>query len=109
MRRTAVWDERISVSDRGIWQKPPAVTTDFASMTNLIPNGWRTLAQSMIKKRCVKSLCWAIHLLRTCLTLLKIPALVYPCDTQTNPVGEKVKIGSEEFTVIGVLKKNSAA
>jgi len=27
---------------------------------------------------------------------------------QVDPVGQKVKIGSEEFTVIGVLKKNSA-
>jgi putative ABC transport system permease protein len=27
---------------------------------------------------------------------------------KVNPVGEKVKIGSEEFTVVGVLEKNSA-
>jgi len=31
-----------------------------------------------------------------------------PVTLQTNPVGEKIKIGNEEFTVIGVLKKSSA-
>ncbi|MFM2644048.1 ABC transporter permease [Vibrio chagasii] len=105
---TAVWDERITVGDRGIWQKPLAVTTDFASMTNLIPiDGGRWL-NPLDQKEMRKVVVLGYSLAADLFNPIEDFSWFTPVTLQTNPVGEKVKIGSEEFTVIGVLKKNSA-
>ncbi|MCY9825952.1 ABC transporter permease [Vibrio chagasii] len=105
---TAVWDERITVGDRGIWQKPLAVTTDFASMTNLIPMDGGRWLNPLDQKEMRKVVVLGYSLAADLFNPIEDFSWFTPVTLQTNPVGEKVKIGSEEFTVIGVLKKNSA-
>ncbi|MEC7941555.1 MAG: ABC transporter permease [Pseudomonadota bacterium] len=105
---TAVWDERITVGDRGIWQKPLAVTTDFASMTNLIPMDGGRWLNPLDQKEMRKVVVLGHSLAADLFNPIEDFSWFTPVTLQTNPVGEKVKIGSEEFTVIGVLKKNSA-
>ncbi|MGR2665652.1 ABC transporter permease [Vibrio campbellii] len=105
---TAVWDERITVGDRGIWQKPLAVTTDFASMTNLIPMDGGRWLNPLDQKEMRKVVVLGYSLAADLFNPNEDFSWFAPVTLQTNPVGEKVKIGTEEFTVIGVLKKNSA-
>lgn len=88
--------------------KPLAVTTDFASMTNLIlMDGGRWL-NPLDQKEMRKVVVLGYSLAADLFNPIEDFSWFTPVTLQTNPVGEKVKIGSEEFTVIGVLKKNSA-
>ncbi|MDC5821341.1 ABC transporter permease [Vibrio europaeus] len=105
---TARWNERISAGDRGSWQEPLAVTTEFASLTNLQPlagGRWlNPLDQKEMRKVVVLGYSLAADLFNPVEDFSWFAAVTL----QVNPVGKKVKIGSEEFTVVGVLKKNSA-
>ncbi|MFW7523339.1 ABC transporter permease [Vibrio ostreicida] len=105
---TAVWDERLSAGERSTWGQPLAVPPQFKSMTNLaLQSGGRwfnPLDQKETRKVIVLGYLLAANLFN-------------PEDNDNwfasvtlnvNPVGKQVKIGTEEFTVIGVLKKNSA-
>ncbi|GAJ72962.1 LOW QUALITY PROTEIN: ABC-type antimicrobial peptide transport system, permease component [Vibrio sp. JCM 18904] len=105
---TAKWKERITVGDRNSCQEPLAVTSEFQSMTNLVPMAGGAMVKSTRSKRDAQSRC----------TGLTGSRLIQPNEDfswfatvtlQVNPVGgKKVKIGNEEFTVVGVLEKNSA-
>ncbi|MCG9597983.1 ABC transporter permease [Vibrio sp. Isolate25] len=105
---TAMWDEDITVGDRGTWRQPLAVTTGFQTMTNLAPlSGGRwfnPLDQKEQRKVVVLGYLLAADLFNPEDDFNWFAAVTL----KVNPVGEKVKIGSEEFTVVGVLKKNSA-
>lgn len=104
---TARWNESISVGDRGSWQEPLAVTTEFASMTNLIPMAggrWlNPLDQTQMRKVVVLGYSLAADLFNPIDDFNWFATVTL----QANPIGKKVKIGNEEFTVIGVLEKNS--
>ncbi|MGF1719089.1 ABC transporter permease [Vibrio kyushuensis] len=105
---TARWTERITHGDRSAWQEPLAVTTEFASMTNLVPmEGGRWLNpfdQKHRRKVVVLGYTLAANLFNSSNEF----SWYAPEVLQSDPVGKTVKIGSEAFTVIGVLKKNSA-
>ena len=105
---TAIWNERITVGDRGSWQEPLAVTTDFASMTNLTPMDGGRWLNPLDQKQMRKVVVIGKSLSSDLFNPLDNFSWFAPVTLQTDPVGEKVKIGSEEFTVIGVLKKSSA-
>ncbi|MHA2715901.1 ABC transporter permease [Vibrio owensii] len=105
---TAIWNERITVGDRGSWQEPLAVTTDFASMTNLTPMDGGRWLNPLDQKQMRKVVVLGYSLAADLFNPVDDFNWFAPVTLQTDPVGEKVKIGSEEFTVIGVLKKSSA-
>ncbi|WP_261886379.1 ABC transporter permease [Vibrio pomeroyi] len=105
---TAVWDERITVDDRGSWQEPLAVTTDFASMTNLIPMDGGRWLNPLDQKQMRKVVVLGYSIAADLFNPNEDFSWFAPVTLQADPVGKKVKIGNEEFTVIGVLKKNSA-
>ncbi|CAM3737208.1 ABC transporter permease [Vibrio aquimaris] len=105
---TAMWEEDITVGDKYTWRQPLAVGHEFQSMTNLkLLNGGRwfnVIDQREQRKVVVLGYSIAAHFFNP-------EGRESWFDTVTlevNPVGKKVKIGDEEFTVIGVLKKNSA-
>ncbi len=104
---TAQWNENITVGDRGSWQQPIAVPTDFASMTNLtpLPGGrWlNPLDQKQMRKVVVLGYSLAADLFNPTDDYNWFATVTLQADS----VGKKVKIGSEEFTVVGVLAKNS--
>ncbi|WP_199483740.1 ABC transporter permease [Vibrio owensii] len=105
---TAIWNERITVGDRGSWQEPLAVTTDFASMTNLTPMDGGRWLNPLDQKQMRKVVVLGYSLAADLFNPVDDFSWFAPVTLQTDPVGEKVKVGSEEFTVIGVLKKSSA-
>ncbi|HDM8059036.1 ABC transporter permease [Vibrio harveyi] len=104
---SAKWNENITAGNRGSWQKPLAVPTDYASMTNLkpLPGGrWlNPLDQNQMRKVVVLGYSLAADLFNPVDDFNWFAAVTL----QADPVGKKVKIGSEEFTVVGVLAKNS--
>ncbi|EMB9230022.1 ABC transporter permease [Vibrio harveyi] len=104
---SAKWNENITAGNRGAWQKPLAVPTDYASMTNLkpLPGGrWlNPLDQNQMRKVVVLGYSLAADLFNPVDDFNWFAAVTL----QADPVGKKVKIGSEEFTVVGVLAKNS--
>jgi len=106
---TARWNERITAGDRGSWIEPLAVTTEFATMTNLVPlpgGRWlNPLDQKEMRKVVVLGYSLAADLFNPVDDFSWFAAVTL----QVDPVGEKVKIGKEEFTVVGVLAKSSAS
>ncbi|MGI2806124.1 ABC transporter permease [Vibrio vulnificus] len=105
---TARWNEPITVGDRGSWQQPLAVTTEFASMTNLAPREGGRWFNQLDQKQMRKVVVLGYSLAADLFNPVEDFNWFAPVTLQVDPVGQKVKIGSEEFTVIGVLKKNSA-
>ncbi|MCU8133935.1 ABC transporter permease [Vibrio vulnificus] len=105
---TARWNEPITVDDRGSWQQPLAVTTEFASMTNLAPREGGRWFNPLDQKQMRKVVVLGYSLAADLFNPVEDFSWFAPVTLQVDPVGQKVKIGSEEFTVIGVLKKNSA-
>lgn len=105
---TAVWDERVTVGDRGSWQEPLAVTTDFADMTKLTPMDGGRWLNPLDQKEMRKVVVLGYLLAADLFNPNKDFSWFTPVTLKTNPVGKEVKIGSEVFTVVGVLEKNSA-
>ncbi|HDY7663004.1 TPA: ABC transporter permease [Vibrio vulnificus] len=105
---TARWNEPITVGDRGSWQQPLAVTTEFAAMTNLAPREGGRWFNPLDQKQMRKVVVLGYSLAADLFNPVEDFSWFAPVTLQVDPVGQKVKIGSEEFTVIGVLKKNSA-
>ncbi|NAW56567.1 MULTISPECIES: ABC transporter permease [unclassified Vibrio] len=105
---SAEWDERLSVGDRGTWRNPIAVPTEYATMTRLkmMPGSrwFNPLDQKEQRKVIVLGYASAADLFNPNEAFNWFDAV----KLKVNPVGQKVKLGSEEFTVIGVLAKNSA-
>ncbi|EOK5738966.1 ABC transporter permease [Vibrio vulnificus] len=105
---TARWNEPITVGGRGSWQQPLAVTTEFAAMTNLAPREGGRWFNPLDQKQMRKVVVLGYSLAADLFNPVEDFSWFAPVTLQVDPVGQKVKIGSEEFTVIGVLKKNSA-
>ncbi|HIF9275954.1 ABC transporter permease [Photobacterium damselae] len=105
---TAIWNERMTVGDRGSWQDPLAVIPDFASMTNLTTMDGGRWLNPLDQKQARKVVVLGYSLAADLFNPVDNFNWFAPVTLQTDPVGKKVKIGSEEFTVIGVLKKSSA-
>ncbi|EOK6314627.1 ABC transporter permease [Vibrio parahaemolyticus] len=105
---TAKWKERITVGDRSSWQEPLAVTSEFQSMTNLVPMAGGRWLNPLDQKETRKVVVLGYELAADLFNPNKDFSWFATVTLQVNPVGKKVKIGNEEFTVVGVLEKNSA-
>ncbi|EHR6474197.1 ABC transporter permease [Vibrio parahaemolyticus] len=105
---TAKWKERITVGDRSSWQEPLAVTSEFQSMTNLVPIAGGRWLNPLDQKETRKVVVLGYELAADLFNPNEDFSWFATVTLQLNPVGKKVKIGNEEFTVVGVLEKNSA-
>ncbi|EJO2024369.1 ABC transporter permease [Vibrio parahaemolyticus] len=105
---TAKWKERITVGDRNSWQEPLAVTSEFQSMTNLMPMAGGRWLNPLDQKETRKVVVLGYELAADLFNPNEDFSWFATVTLQVNPVGKKVKIGNEEFTVVGVLEKNSA-
>ncbi len=105
---TAKWKERITVGDRSSWQEPLAVTSEFQSMTNLVPMAGGRWLNPLDQKETRKVVVLGYELAADLFNPDEDFSWFATVTLQVNPVGKKVKIGNEEFTVVGVLEKNSA-
>ncbi|HCG7553158.1 ABC transporter permease [Vibrio parahaemolyticus] len=105
---TAKWKERITVGDRNSWQEPLAVTSEFQSMTNLVPMAGGRWLNPLDQKETRKVVVLGYELAADLFNPNEDFSWFATVTLQVNPVGQKVKIGNEEFTVVGVLEKNSA-
>ncbi|ELB2849567.1 ABC transporter permease [Vibrio sp. 1637] len=105
---TAKWKERITVGDRSSWQEPLAVTSEFQSMTNLVPMAGGRWLNPLDQKETRKVVVLGYELAADLFNPNEDFNWFATVTLQVNPVGKKVKIGNEEFTVVGVLEKNSA-
>ncbi|MCR9579960.1 ABC transporter permease [Vibrio antiquarius] len=105
---TAKWKERITVGDRSSWQEPLAVTSEFQSMTNLVPMAGGRWLNPLDQKKTRKVVVLGYELAADLFNPNEDFSWFATVTLQVNPVGKKVKIGNEEFTVVGVLEKNSA-
>ncbi len=105
---TAKWKERITVGDRSSWQEPLAVTSEFQSMTNLVPMAGGRRLNPLDQKETRKVVVLGYELAADLFNPNEDFSWFATVTLQVNPVGQKVKIGNEEFTVVGVLEKNSA-
>jgi len=105
---TARWNEGISAGDRSSWQEPLAVTTEFAAITNLHPLAGGRWLNPLDQKGTRKVIVLGYSLAADLFNPVDDFSWFAAVTLQTNPVGKKVKIGKEEFTVVGVLEKNSA-
>ncbi|EHJ9977449.1 ABC transporter permease [Vibrio parahaemolyticus] len=105
---TAKWKERITVGDRNSWQEPLAVTSEFQSMTNLVPMAGGRWLNPLDQKETRKVVVLGYELAADLFNPNEDFSWFVTVALQVNPVGKKVKIGNEEFTVVGVLEKNSA-
>lgn len=105
---TAKWKERITVGDRSSWQEPLAVTSEFQSMTNLVPMAGGRWLNPLDQKETRKVVVLGYELAADLFNPNEDFSWFATVTLQVNPVGKKVKIGNEEFTVVGVLEKNSS-
>lgn len=105
---TAKWKERITVGDRSSWQEPLAVTSEFQSMTNLVSMAGGRWLNPLDQKETRKVVVLGYELAADLFNPNEDFSWFATVTLQVNPVGKKVKIGNEEFTVVGVLEKNSA-
>ncbi|EIA1342120.1 ABC transporter permease [Vibrio parahaemolyticus] len=105
---TAKWKERITVGDRSSWQEPLAVTSEFQSMTNLVAMAGGRWLNPLDQKETRKVVVLGYELAADLFNPNEDFSWFATVTLQVNPVGQKVKIGNEEFTVVGVLEKNSA-
>ncbi|ENQ8064388.1 ABC transporter permease [Vibrio parahaemolyticus] len=105
---TAKWKERITVGDRNSWQEPLAVTSEFQSMTNLVPMAGGRWLNPLDQKETRKVVVLGYELAADLFNPNEDFSWFATVTLQVNSVGKKVKIGNEEFTVVGVLEKNSA-
>ncbi|KOY36267.1 ABC transporter permease [Vibrio parahaemolyticus] len=105
---TAKWKERITVGDRSSWQEPLAVTSEFQSMTNLVLMAGGRWLNPLDQKETRKVVVLGYELAADLFNPNEDFSWFATVTLQVNPVGQKVKIGNEEFTVVGVLEKNSA-
>lgn len=105
---TAKWKERITVGDRSSWQEPLAVTSEFQSMANLVPMAGGRWLNPLDQKETRKVVVLGYELAADLFNPNEDFSWFATVTLQVNPVGKKVKIGNEEFTVVGVLEKNSA-
>ncbi|ODW09658.1 peptide ABC transporter permease [Vibrio parahaemolyticus] len=105
---TAKWKERITVGDRSSWQEPLAVTSEFQSMTNLVPMAGGRWLNPLDQKETRKVVVLGHELAADLFNPNEDFSWFATVTLQVNPVGKKVKIGNEEFTVVGVLEKNGA-
>ncbi|MBM5398865.1 ABC transporter permease [Vibrio parahaemolyticus] len=105
---TAKWKERITVGDRSSWQELLAVTSEFQSMTNLVPMAGGRWLNPLDQKETRKVVVLGYELAADLFNPNEDFSWFATVTLQVNPVGKKVKIGNEEFTVVGVLEKNSA-
>ncbi|MBE3936243.1 ABC transporter permease [Vibrio parahaemolyticus] len=105
---TAKWKERITVGDRSSWQEPLAVTSEFQSMTNLVPMAGGRWLNPLDQKETRKVVVLGYELAADLFNPNEDFSWFATVTLQVNPVGQKIKIGNEQFTVVGVLEKNSA-
>ncbi|SGZ08688.1 ABC transporter permease [Moritella viscosa] len=105
---SAKWDERVTFENRRTWQTPLGVYPRYQTMTGLkIRAGGRWFNPMDMKEQrkvIVMGESAAISLFNQSdrFDWINTPTL------NVDPVGKKVKVGSEEFIVIGLIKSSSA-
>lgn len=105
---SVVWNERVTYQDRRTWQKPIAVTADYKQVmgfhTMLGSRWFNPMDMREQRKVIVIGHDVAARLFNKSVAddWISSPKLT------VDPVGMQVKVGANQFTVIGVLKKNSA-
>nr|VVV03831.1 Macrolide export ATP-binding/permease protein MacB [Aliivibrio wodanis] len=105
---SAIWDERASYKDHRTWQNPLAVFPGYQALTGLkiVPGGrwFNPLDIKEQRKVIILGESAAISLFNESddFDWINTPKL------EVDPVGKKVKVGSEEFTIIGLIKRSSA-
>ncbi|AUI88207.1 peptide ABC transporter permease [Vibrio azureus] len=104
---SANWEERITFGDRTTWKTPLAVPINYQEMTHLkLLAGSRWFNPHDMKQK--RKVMVIGYLLATSLFNSESDFNWFKTESlQTDPVGKKVKIGDEEFTIIGILQKNS--
>ncbi|AJQ97874.1 ABC transporter permease [Gynuella sunshinyii] len=105
---TAVWNKRVRYEDRRAWQTPIAVSPGYQRLTGLkvLPGGrwFNPLDQAERRKVIILGYSAAVGLFNATRRWSWVDAAKLEID----PVGLQVKVGEEDFTVIGVLSKSSA-
>ena len=105
---SAKWNERVTFENRRTWQMPLGVYPGYQTMTGLkIRAGGRWFNPMDMKEQrkvIVMGESAAISLFNQSdrFDWINTPTL------NVDPVGKKVKVGSEEFIVIGLIKSSSA-
>ncbi|TFH92551.1 ABC transporter permease [Vibrio ouci] len=105
---TATWEDPITANGRVYWLSALAISNDFASIVDLpeLETGRWLSRLDHEKQRKVVVLGYSVA------SFLFNPeddfSWFEPLTLQANPIGKTIKLGSEEFTVIGVFKKSSA-
>ncbi|NAX17783.1 MULTISPECIES: ABC transporter permease [unclassified Vibrio] len=105
---SAQWDKRVSNQDNGTWQRPLAVNPEYQSLTGIeIAKGGRwinPLDNQQQRKVVVLGYNAAVQLFNS----EDGWSWLEPQTLSINPVGQLIKIGDENFTVIGVIAQTSA-
>lgn len=105
---STTWDASVRYEDNGTWQQPLAVYPQYKDLTGLdIASGGRwfnPLDMKEQRKVMVIGHSTAVSLFNESddFDWNNMPEL------KSSPVGKQVKVGDENFTVIGVLKANSS-
>ncbi|TKF21359.1 ABC transporter permease [Vibrio genomosp. F6] len=106
---SAEWNARVTFEDHRSWQNPLGVMPEYQRLTGLkITAGGRWFNPMDMKEQrkvIVMGESAAISLFNQSddFDWINTPKL------EVNPVGKKVKVGSDEFTVIGLFKNSSAS
>ncbi|EKO3925625.1 ABC transporter permease [Vibrio metschnikovii] len=105
---SAVWDKTVRYQENSSWQTPYAVSPDYAQLTGIemMPGGrwFNQLDNQQQRKVIVLGYTTASQLFNqeSDEDFLQSPVLTI------NPVGKIIKVGDEDFTVIGVIKSNAS-
>lgn len=105
---SAAWNAQVRYKDNGTWQQPLAVYPEYKKLTGLeVAAGGRwfnPLDMQEMRKVIIIGQSAAVTLFNSNndFDWNNMPAL------EVSPIGKQLKVGEENFTVIGVLKKNSA-
>ncbi|MCE7534709.1 ABC transporter permease [Aliivibrio fischeri] len=105
---SAIWDEQANYKDHSTWQEPLAVYPGYQALTGLkiVPGGrwFNPLDIKEQRKVIILGESAAISLFNESNNF----DWMNPPKLKVDPVGRKIKLGSEEFIVIGLIKRSSA-
>ncbi|WP_104399454.1 ABC transporter permease [Vibrio penaeicida] len=105
---TARWDENLQTEKRTIWSQPLAVRPEYANQVGfeLLAGGrWiNPNDEDELRNVIVLGYLAAAELFNDSVEMDWFASV----ELNTDPVGKTVKVGSQTFTVVGVLAKNSA-
>ncbi len=105
---SAAWDKTVTYQENSSWQTPYAVSPNYAQLTGIemMPGGrwFNRLDEQQQRKVIVLGYTTASQLFNQ----QSEQNFLQASTLSINPVGKSVKVGDEDFTVIGVIASNSA-